>query len=148
MTKTHVSVRPAEDFYAEIMPTEGIGAKTYAASTASVSKATAFFSEKRAYNKDRVVETAGSSMSFENVALRNRGIRPWERAKLEAYERRQRDLELYRQRNNPYRNGPKKIVSVAIQQVKIVQSFPTKRSASETIVDEEPRKVVIDAWDD
>jgi len=83
-------------FYSEIMPMDGPGGKTLSTTTKILSASTAFFSDKRLSTKDQLVDTKSDVMSFENVGARSHGIRPWEKARFEANQRRQKDAEFFR----------------------------------------------------
>ena len=141
-----------EERYADIMSDTGMGGKTFSTQTSTVAKGTAFFADKRASTKDRVVATAGSTMAFENVGVRSRGIRPWERAKFEAQQRRERDQELYRQRNNPHRKLPVASSTPQVARPTQMNNFVGVPVQMPCCVpkqtQQEPTKIVVDAWDD
>jgi len=91
-------------FYSEIMPMDGLGGKTLTTTTKILSASTSFFAEKRFATKDQLVDTKSDVMSFENVGARSRGIRPWEKARFEAIQRRQKDAEFFRRSIKPNYN--------------------------------------------
>ena len=55
-----------------------------------------FFAEKRFGTKDQVIGLVGmDTMVFSSVGVRSHGIRPWEKARYEAYGQRQKQLEYF-----------------------------------------------------
>lgn len=74
-----------------------------------------FFANKRLDSKDQTIGLMdmGTTMVFETVGVRSHGIRPWEKARFEAYGQRQKQLEYFENQRllNKLRNtndGPSK----------------------------------------
>ena len=147
-------------FYSEIMPMEGLGGKTFSTASTTLSASTAFFADKRFATKDQLVDTKSDVMSFENVGARSRGIRPWEQARFEANQRRQKDAEFFRRsmiiKNN--KNQQNKIIPEKLPEIKTAWSSSIDNQNSTggrwMPVKQKPiscdiRKViVVDEWDD
>ena len=144
--------------YSEIMPMEGLGGKTFSTSTAKVADSTAYFADKRGDTKNQIVGV-GSHMVFEDVGHRNRGVRPWERARYEANQRRAKDAEFHRQRkaaiafSTAHKKYPASTPPVQISSVKPLCIEPlqgTTHKQAQTIYDIEAATTVtvVDAWDD
>jgi hypothetical protein len=97
-------------------------------------------------------------MVFEDVGHRNRGVRPWERARYEANQRRAKDAEFHRQRKaaiaaSAHKKYPVPTPPVEVSCVKPLCIEPlqgTTQKQSQTIYDIEAAAVVpvVDAWDD
>ena len=149
-------------FYAEIMPMDGIGGKTFSTASTAQSASTAFFADKRFSTKDQIINTDSDVMSFENVGTRSRGIRPWEQARFEANRRRQKDAEFFR-RLKP--NNNKNTVNKILPEIKTAWSEKCSFSRSDSHsttntvcwmpVKQKPghhdvirEQSVVDAWDD
>lgn len=145
--------------FADIMPMEGTGGgKTFSTSTAKVADSTAYFADKRGDTKNQIVGV-GSHMVFEDVGHRNRGVRPWERARYEANQRRAKDAEFHRQRkaaisaSTAHKKYPVPTPPVEVYSVKPLCIDPltgSMRTQVQTTYDIEQAVVspVVDAWDD
>lgn len=143
--------------YADIMSMEGLGGKTFSTSTVKVADSTEYFAEKRGNTKNQIVGV-GSHMVFEDVGHRNRGVRPWERARYEAELRRAKDAEFHRQRKaaisaSAHKKYPVPTPPVEVSSVKplhIVPSYGSLQNKTHKIYDIEQavRATVVDAWDD
>jgi hypothetical protein len=149
-------------FYSEIMPMDGIGGKTFSTASTTLSASTAFFADKRFSTKDQLVDTKSDVMSFENVGTRSRGIRPWEQARFEANQRRQKDAEFFR-RSMVIKNNKKKFTNIIPKKLPEIKtawseksSFPTgsEQNVIWMPVKQKPvscdirQVIVVDAWDD
>lgn len=150
-------------FYSEIMPMDSIGGKTFSTASTTLSASTAFFADKRFSTKDQLVDTRSDVMSFENVGTRSRGIRPWEQARFEANQRRQKDAEFFRRAgksrtNNFNKNQTQKVIPVKLPEIKTAWSEPRSGSTTNAVcwmpVKQKPiscdirQQIVVDAWDD
>jgi hypothetical protein len=144
----------APSFYADIMSDAGMGGKTFATASTAKSASTAFFADKRAATKDRVVDTKSDIMVFDNVGARSRGIRPWEQARFEANQRRQKDAEFFRQQiklTKPVLTKPseQRTPSDGFQLPKIKTAWmPVKPEVSRSPKVACVQQIVVDAWDD
>ena len=147
-------------FYSEIMPMDGIGGKTFSTASTTLSASTAFFADKRFSTKDQLVDTKSDVMSFENVGTRSRGIRPWEQARFEANQRRQKDAEFFRRSIN-IKNNKKNFTNVIpekLPEIKTAWAESHSDSTTKTIcwmpVKQKPvscdirQVIIVDAWDD
>lgn len=141
-------------FYSDIMSDAGMGGKTFATTSTAQSASTSFFAEKRAATKDRVVDTKSDVMVFENVGSRSRGIRPWEQARFEANQRRQKDAEFFRQQkmyNKPKLTKPseQRAPSDGFQLPKIKTAWmPVQSNLLRSPKVACVQQIVVDAWDD
>ena len=133
-----------------------MGGKTFATASMAQSASTAFFADKRAATKDRVVETKSDVMVFENVGARSRGIRPWEQARFEANQRREKDAEFFRQQK--MLNKPKSKPVPAAETNASLEKFqlptiktgwmPTQSNLFQNQKVFSSEQIVVDAWDD
>ena len=135
--------------YADIMPMEGTGGKTFSTSTAKVADSTAYFADKRGDTKNQIVGV-GRHMVFEDVGHRNRGVRPWERARYEAEFHRQRKAAIAASAHKKYPVPTPPIAVSNIEPLHIVPSYGSLQNKTQTIYDIEAaiRTPVVDAWDD
>lgn len=136
------------DFYADIISDTGAGANVRTvAPLSSDHSTTAFFANKRAATKDKVITSDGSNMIFENVGVRNRGVRPWERARHDANLRRQKELEFHhlnkRRQFSSHTSTPLPTVQPKVHTLPLPLNVSTTPSPLKVI-----DTSVIDAWDD
>jgi hypothetical protein len=144
------------DYFADIMPMEGLGGKTFSVSTTKVADSTAFFAAKRGDTKEQVVGV-GSHMVFETVGARSRGVRPWELARYEANQRRAKDQEFHRQRKaaivastaHKKYSVPKPPVTVSrVEPLHIAPPYGSLQNKAPSNPVKEVVAPVVDAWDD
>lgn len=143
--------------YADIMPMEGTGGKTFTTSTTKVADSTEYFAEKRGNTKNQIVGV-GSHMVFEDVGHRNRGVRSWERARYEAELRRAKDAEFHRQRKaaiaaSAHKKYPVPTPPIAVSRVEPLHIVPSRGSLQNKTqqiydIEQAVRATVVDAWDD
>ena len=84
--------------------------------TTTMSSAVAYFAGKRDNTKEQVFGIEGmDSMAFYNVGCRSNGIRPWEKARLEANQQRQKQAAYFesqrqvnKMKNKMANDGPSK----------------------------------------
>ena len=141
-------------FYSDIMSDAGMGGKTFATMSTAQSASTSFFAEKRAATKDRVVDTKSDIMVFDNVGARSRGIRPWEQARFEANQRRQKDAEFFRQQKklNKPKSKPVAETNVSLDTFQLPQIktgwMPVQSNLLRSPKVACVQQIVVDAWDD
>lgn len=137
-------------FYADIMSDEGVGVKTFSESTAKVADSTEFFANKRSGTKNQIAGV-GSNMYFVDVGLRNRGVRPWERARYEANIRREKDQEFHRQRKASIaviNANKKKFHTETTTPTLVMPVIPVTSIVEPEVTCVCIDRTVIDAWDD
>jgi hypothetical protein len=158
MNANNNNMNATPSFYADIMSDAGMGGKTFATASTTQSASTSFFAEKRAATKDRVVDTKSDIMVFDNVGARSRGIRPWEQARFEADQRRQKDAEFFRQQKMLNKPKPKPNPVPAAETNASLDKFqlptiktgwmPTQSNLFQNQKVFSSDQIVVDAWDD
>ena len=141
-------------FYDDIMADAGSVATVAPSAAKAVSKETAFFANKRGGAAQ--VIGIGDTMVFADVGARHRGIRPWERERMLANERREKDRAYHAQRkwadthrsfSTPQPQQQQQQATVKLPKIPMPVPPPTPERVRPT-----PVKLidltVVDAWDD
>ena len=161
-TKKEVVAGTRVALYADIMSDEGLGlgGTTVQVQVASghggAKTACAFFADKRAGSKNRLVtlEGMGNTMCFDTTSRTGRGIRPWEKARYEAKERRYREV----QRQQAARSRVPSVAGTRPAAAMPMPSMPMPSSASMSSMNTAAcstaslaasvASTVLDGWDD
>jgi hypothetical protein len=148
-------------FYSEIMGDisgSGCGVTISTSNSTKVSDTTAYFASKRFGTKEQIQSCDSDVFHFDGVGHRNRGIRPWEKARNEAFLRRKREQEFHKQRRPVSQNPATEHKTLSFREElqaskvmkKPVQSKPDVHSKDEFEDKYEimRQSIVVDAWDD
>ena len=144
-------------FYSEIMGEctgMGCGVTISTSNSTKVSETTAYFANKRFATKEQVQSCDSDVFHFENVGHRNRGVRPWEKARNEAFLHRQRELEFHKQRRQAWKkpvvNHNTLSLQEELQASKVVKKpiLVVTQSVIEDQYENMRNSIVVDAWDD